>query len=284
MLARTQDLLETAMRATPPYGVVAFNVIGLEHAEAIVAGAEAERAPVILQVSQNAIRYRGGAIEPIAAACRELAAAASVPVALHLDHATTHELCVRAADAGFSSVMFDASTAATERNVARTAEEVAWAHGRGLSVEGELGVVGGKEGAVTTIEGMTDPEAAAAYVAATGVDALAVAVGTEHGMTERRAALDLDRVAAIRAAVAVPLVLHGSSGVPAETLAEAVRRGITKVNLATQLNQALTGAIRAYLDEHLPVTDPRKYGEPGRAAMGEVVRATIRLVGASGSA
>jgi fructose-bisphosphate aldolase class II len=284
MLTRTQDLLEAARRAAPPYGVPAFNVIGLEHAEAIVAGAEAERAPVILQISQNAIRYRLGAIEPLAAACRELAAAAAVPIALHLDHATTHQLCLRAAEAGFSSIMFDASTASHERNIALTADEVAWAHGRGLSVEGELGVVGGKAGVVSTADGMTDPGEAAAYVAATGVDALAVAVGTEHGMTQRRARLDLDRIAAIRAAVDVPLVLHGSSGVPADTLVEAVRRGITKVNLATQLNQAFTGAIRAYLRDYPEVTDPRSYGETGRAAMLEVVRANLRLVGAAGRA
>lgn len=281
MLARTQDLLVAAMRGR--YAVVAFNVIGLEHAEAIVEGAEAEAAPVILQISQNAVRYRRGALEPIAAACREIAAAASVPVALHLDHATTHELCARAAAAGISSIMFDASTDAHERNIALTAREATWAHGAGLTIEGEIGVVGGKEGAVTTAAGLTDPDEAAAYVAATGVDALAVAVGTEHGMTERRATLDLDRIDAIRAAVGdVPLVLHGSSGVPAEVLAEAVRRGIAKVNMATQLNAAFTGAVRAYLDAHPEVTDPRTYGEVGREAIADVVRATCRLVGAAG--
>jgi fructose-bisphosphate aldolase class II len=284
MIARTQDLLLEAMRADPPYGVVAFNVIGLEHAEAIVAGAEAERAPVILQISQNAVRYRNGAIEPIAAACRELARAASVPVALHLDHATTHELCVRAAEAGISSIMFDASTDEHARNIALTATETEWAHANGLSIEGELGVVGGKEGVVSAAETMTDPEEAVRYVAATGIDALAIAVGTEHGMTERRASLDLARIAAIRARVDVPLVLHGSSGVPAEVLAEAVRCGITKVNMATQLNAAFTGAVRAYLRAHPEDTDPRRYGEPGRSAIEGVVRETLRLVGAAGKA
>jgi fructose-bisphosphate aldolase, class II len=282
MLARTQDLLETAMRATPRYGVIAFNVIGLEHAEAIVEGAEAERSPVILQISQNAIRYRRGAIEPIAAACRAMAEAAAVPVALHLDHATTHALCARAAAAGMSSIMFDASTSSHALNIELTAAEAAWAHGIGVSIEGELGVVGGKEGAVTSIEGMTDPGAAGEYVAATGIDALAIAVGTEHGMTEQRATLDLDRIEAIRAVVDVPLVLHGSSGVAAAVLAEAIRRGITKVNMATQLNVAFTGAIRAYLDCHPEVTDPRRYGEVGRAAIVEVVRETCRVVGSTG--
>ena len=283
MIAGTQDLLLDALRAVPPYGVVAFNVIGLEHAEGIVAGAEAERAPVILQISQNAIRYRQGAIGPIAAACRELAAAARVPVALHLDHATTHDLCLRAAAAGISSIMFDASTDESARNIALTAREAVWAHANGITIEGELGVVGGKAGVVSTREGMTDPAEAAAYVTATGIDARAVAVGTEHGMTERRATLDLDRIAAIRAAVPadVPLVLHGSSGAPAEVLAEAVRRGITKVNMATQLNAAFTGAVRAYLTAHPEATDPRSYGGVGRDAIVAVVRETLLIVGAS---
>jgi fructose-bisphosphate aldolase class II len=207
-----------------------------------------------------------------------------VPVALHLDHATTHALCVRAAEAGISSIMFDASTDEHERNIALTAAEADWAQANGLSIEGELGVVGGKEGVVSTVETMTDPEEAARYVAATGIDALAIAVGTEHGMTERRASLDLERIAAIRERVDVPLVLHGSSGVPAEVLEAAVRCGITKVNLATQLNAAFTGAVRAYLDAHPDVTDPRKYGEPGRAAIEGVVRDILRLVGSAGKA
>ncbi len=282
MLARTQDLLEAAMRSRPRYGVLAFNVIGLEHAEAIVQGAEAERAPVILQISQNAVRYRIGALEPLVAACRELAIAASTPVALHLDHATSHELCERAAAAGMSSIMFDASTASHAHNIDITATEVRWAHGLGLAIEGEIGIVGGKGAAITSHEGMTDPQEAARYVAATGVDSLAVAVGTEHGMTEQVVALDFARISALREAVAIPLVLHGSSGVPDESLVEAVQRGIVKINLATQLNLAFTGAIRRVLADNAQVTDPRVYGTVGRAAIEEVVRAKCRLLRASG--
>jgi fructose-bisphosphate aldolase class II len=282
MLARTQDLLLAAMRHAQPYGLLAFNVIGLEHAEAIVQGAGAERAPVILQVSQNAVRYRLGAVEPIAAACQELARLAAVPVALHLDHATTRDLCERAVAAGMSSIMFDASSDTLDENVTRTRDIVAWAHEAGISVEGELGVVGGKDGAVTSADGMTDPDAAAAYVDATGIDALAIAVGTEHGMTEQRVALDIGRIEAIRRAVSMPLVLHGSSGVPDDDLAEAVRLGITKVNMATQLNVAYTGTIRQVLAQDREMTDPRIYGAAGRAAIVDVVRAKCRLVGASG--
>lgn len=282
MLARTEDLLHAARCSTPRYGVLAFNVIGLEHAEAIITGAEAEASPVILQISQNAIRYRNGAIEPLAAACREMAIAARVPVSLHLDHATTHDLCVRAAASGFSSFMFDASALPWEENLELTAREAAWAHERGLSIEGELGIVGGKEGAVTSLEGMTDPEAAVGYVTATGVDALAVAVGTEHGMTKQVASVDLERIAALYATVEIPLVLHGSSGVPMETLRQAVRCGITKVNVATQLNAAFTGALRTYLDQRPDATDPRTYGREGRAAIVDVVCRYLRVVGSSG--
>jgi len=282
MLARTQDLLEAAMRSQPRYGVLACNVIELGHAEAIVQGAAAERAPIILQISQNAVRYRIGALEPLVAACRELAIASSTPVALHLDHATTYDLCERAAAAGMSSIMFDASAASHARNIEITATEIRWAHDLGLAIEGELGIVGGKDGAITSLAGMTDPQAAMDYVTATGVDALAVAVGTEHGMTEQVVVLDFDRISALREAVAVPLVLHGSSGVPDDSLVEAVQRGIVKVNLATQLNVAFTGAIRRFLDDNAQMVDPRTYGAVGRAAIEQVIRAKCRLLGASG--
>jgi fructose-bisphosphate aldolase class II len=281
MLTHTLHLLTRAQR--DGYGVLACNVIGLDHAEAIVQGAEAERAPVILQVSQNAIRYRLGRLEPLVTACRELALAAAVPVALHLDHATTREICERAVAAGMSSVMFDASSDDDAVNIARTGETARWAHDRRIAIEGEIGVVGGKGGPVTTVEEMTDPDAAARYVAATGVDLLAIAVGTEHGMA-RKTRIDLERIAAIRAAVAVPLVLHGSSGVPDADLREAVRLGIAKVNMATQLNAAFTAAIRDHLVADPHVTDPRRYGAPAREAMAAVVQDKCRLVGASGRA
>ena len=128
------------------YGVPAFNVIGIEYAEAIVRGAEVERAPVILQLSQNAVNYHFGAVEPIGAACRAIADGATVPVALHLDHATSRDLCERALRVGFGSVMYDAATSSLEENTCRVAELASWAHGRGSSLEGALGVVGGKDG------------------------------------------------------------------------------------------------------------------------------------------
>lgn len=282
MLVKTMELLTVA--ASGRYGVLAVNVIGFEHVEAIILGAEAERSPIILQISQNAIAYRLGLIAPIGRACHELATQASVPVSLHLDHATTRDLCERAAAVGFSSIMYDGSSLSYDDNVRETASLAGWAHRNGLGIEGELGVVGGKNGVLTTPEGFTDPGMATRYVAATGVDALAVAVGSKHGMVERLARLDLDRIERLHAAVRVPLVLHGSSGVADPDLVAAIKRGMTKINLATQLNTALTTAIRSYLDTDAAVVDPRRYGERGRAMMIDVVRDHCQLVGSSGKA
>jgi fructose-bisphosphate aldolase, class II len=279
-LVATQELLINARR--DEYGIPAFNVIGIEHAEGIVIGAESVNAPVILQLSANAIKYHGGAIAPIGRACAEIANASAVPVALHLDHATSRVLCEAAVTYGFSSVMLDTSDLPYVDNLAQTAELVCWAHGQGVAVEAGLGTVGGKDEAVTTRAGMTDPAAARAFVAETGADSLAVAIGTTHGMGERTARLDLDLLARIRAAVDVPLVLHGSSGVPDEGLAAAVAGGITKINLATQLNQAFTGAVRRYLANDAIVSDPRTYLTEARSAVAACVADRLRLLGAAG--
>src|SRR5215218_2178593 len=275
-LAPTLELLRRARDLGA--GIPAFNVIGIEHAEAIVCGAEVAQAPVILQLSQNAVKYHHGAIEPIGRACAELAAAATVPVALHLDHATGQELCERAVACGVSSVMLDTADLPYEENVARTAELVGWAHAEGIAVEAGIGTVGGKDGAVTTAEGMTQPEAAHSFLEATGADSLAVAIGTTHSMRERTARIDLELLGRIRAAVSAPLVLHGSSGVPDADLAAAVQNGITKVNLATQLNIAFTAAVRRHLATEPDVTDPRRYLSAARQAVAEVVAGRIALL------
>ncbi len=277
-LHTTGALLENA--ATRRTGLAAFNVITLEYAEAIVAGAVAAGRPVILQLSENATRFHGGDPRPAAAALLRIAEASVVPVALHLDHVTELSLLEASADAGFSSVMFDAGALGYDENVAATARATAWAHDHGLLIEAELGWVGGKESQVQSAhaEGVrTDRDQAVAYVAATGVDALAVAVGSSHAMTERTAGLDLDLIAALHAAVPVPLVLHGSSGVPDDTLAAAVRAGMTKINIGTRLNLAFTDAVRTALTEK-SVTDPRKYLAPGREAIAREVEILLRLV------
>ncbi len=198
-------------------GVGAFNVIGVEHAEAIVAGAEAAGAPVVLQISENCAAYHG-ALGPIAQACLAIAAAAAVPVAVHLDHATSADLVREGARLGLRSVMYDASRLPYPDNVRATAGLARWCHGHGLWVEAELGEIGGKDG-VHSPAARTRPDEAAGYVAATGVDALAVAVGSSHAMLTRDAVLDIGLISRLRAAVSVPLVLHGSSGVPDRDLA-----------------------------------------------------------------
>ena len=275
-LARTADLVAAAYRAGG--GIVAFNVITLEHAEAITTGAEAAGSPVIMQISENAVKFHGGRVGPISAAALAIAAEAATPVSVHLDHVEDSLLLQAAPGAGASSVMFDASRLDYADNVAATKAAADWAHAHGLFLEAELGEVGGKDGAHAP--GVrTDPGAAAEFVAATGVDALAVAVGSSHAMSTRTATLDFDLIARLRAAVSVPLVLHGSSGVSAPDLRAAVSAGITKINVGTLLNVAFTGRVREFLATDAATTDPRRYLAPARAAVADAVAATITGLG-----
>ncbi|GAA3646495.1 class II fructose-bisphosphate aldolase [Streptomyces chitinivorans] len=277
-------------------GVAAFNVITLEHAEAIAAGAETAGMPAVLQISENAVRFHGGRLAPVAAAAAAVARASSAPLALHLDHVESFELLRAAPESGFGSVMFDASRLSYAGNVAATAEAVRFGHAHGMWVEAELGRIGGKPGDREPGDGgepeegrgtldahapgvRTDPAEAAAYVAATGVDALAVAVGSSHAMTERTAVLDHALIGELREAVPVPLVLHGSSGVPDEELRRAVAAGMTKINVGTALNTAFTGAVRAFLAQDARAVDPRRYLSPAREAMARTVAAFLKVVG-----
>lgn len=260
--------------------IVAFNAITLEHAEAIVAGAERAGRAVVISVSENAVKYRAGALAPLAAALREIAVAADVPVALHLDHVEDFELARQAPACGIASVMVDAGRLPYSHNVQQTAAQAAWLHERSVFVEAELGYVGGKESQVQSAhsEGIrTDPGQGAEFVAATGVDALAVAVGSSHAMTSRTASLDLGLIAALRDAVPVPLVLHGSSGVPHAELRGAVQAGIRKINVGTALNVAFTEAVREGLAASGSV-DPRRYLAAARDRMAETVAELIGVV------
>jgi fructose-bisphosphate aldolase class II len=274
-LAGLQEIIGPARAAGR--GVGAFNIIGIEHAEAIVTGAEAAGAPVVLQISENCVAYHG-ALDPIAAACLAIARAAAVPAAVHLDHATSTDLVQAAARLGLGSVMFDASKQPYAANVAATADLATWCHGRGLWVEAELGEIGGKNGVHSPLA-RTDPDEAAGYVAATGVDALAVAVGSSHAMLTRDAVLDIGLITAIRRAVSVPLVLHGSSGVPDADLAAAARAGMTKINIATQLNKVFTAAVRECLAGDADLVDPRRYGSAGRDAVAAEVARLLGVLG-----
>ena len=270
-LSTTAHLLNEAVardRAVP-----SFNVISLEHAEAIVGGADLAGIGVLLQLSENAVKFHGG-MRPLLAACRELATSARSPIGIHLDHFESATLIDEAialgSGFGIGSLMVDASTEPYERNVALTASAVARGHAAGLWIEAELGEVGGKDGAHAP--GVrTDPLEAARFVDATGVDGLAVAVGSSHAMTEQTTSLDLDLIARLSSAVAVPLVLHGSSGVPDAALREAVAAGILKVNVGTGLNIAFTAEVRAVLESSPMLSDPRRYLAPARDRVSDLV-------------
>ncbi|MEW5933664.1 MAG: class II fructose-bisphosphate aldolase [Bacillota bacterium] len=265
------------------YAVGAFNANNLEYVQAIVTAATAERAPVIVQASQGAIRHAGLAhiTEMVRVAARE----APIPVVLHLDHGRDLELVRQCIEIGFTSVMFDGSDLPLEENIRLTARVVEWARAVGVSVEGELGRV--PRVGVTAEEVralMTDPDEAARFARETGVDAMAVAVGSVHQMTQQRAVLDVPRVAAIRRATGLPLVLHGSSGVAEDSLREAIRAGICKVNFATSLNVAFRRGLAEAMAEDPAGVDPRPYLARAREEVATAVRERIHLLGCSGRA
>lgn len=264
-------------------GLAALNVITLEHAEAIVQAAERTALPVVLQISENAVKYHGGTATPLVSAAVALARAAGVPVAVHLDHVRDRELLSEGVAAGVSSAMFDASGLPYEENVRATADAVRWAHRRGVWLEAELGEIGGKDG-VHAPGVRTDPAEAARFVADTGVDALAVAVGTSHAMTERTARLDHALIGRLREAVPVPLVLHGSSGVPDAELRRAVRAGMVKINAGTALNVAFSAALRTCLAENPSVVDPRTCLARARVAMASAAEHVLGVVAGEGPA
>lgn len=279
-LTNTRTIMDLAAAAGTGQG--AFNVIHLETIEALIGGAEKAGLPVILQISENCAKFHGG-LEPVALATLAAARKSSVPVAVHLDHAEDEALAYEAVDLGFGSIMYDGAHFEYEQNVEVTARVAAYAHARGVYVEAELGKVGGKDGAHAPGV-LTDPAEAVAFVAATGVDALAVAVGSSHAMTERSAALNLVRIAELKAALGVPLVLHGSSGVSDENIVAAIEAGMRKINVSTHLNGFFTRGVREYLDANPSVVDSRKYFGAGRDALIPEVARLLALFAGSGAA
>ncbi len=278
-ITATAELVADAARRGG--AVAALNVITLEHAEAIASAAESLGIPVIMQISENAVRFHGSRLRPIAAATAQVAEDAAVAIALHLDHVTDDELAGQAAGAGFSSLMYDAGALPYGENVQRTRRAVDAAHAAGLWIEAELGYVGGKPDAPRSAHDpgvRTDPDEASDYVESTAVDALAVAVGSSHAMTAQTARLDADLITRLRDSVPVPLVLHGSSGVPDDELRAAIAAGISKVNIGTALNIAMTGAVRGALDADPKLVDPRKYLAPGRDAMTAAVAHALEVI------
>ena len=262
-------------------GAPAFNVLHLETAEALVAAAERASVPVILQISENCVRYHGRLL-PLLRATLALAEASEADVSVHLDHITDAALLREGVSAGVRSAMIDASALPYEENVATTAELTGWCHREQVYVEAELGEVGGKDG-VHAPGARTDPDEALAFVEATGVDALAVAVGSSHAMRERTAVLDKELIRALRQRLPVPLVLHGSSGVPDEELRAAISAGMTKINISTHLVSVFTGEVRRTLSESPSLIDSRKYVGPARDAVSREAERLLRLLGAPAS-
>jgi len=267
------------------YAVGAFNANNMEIVQAIVETAEEEKSPVILQASQGAISYAG--IDYITAIVKVASEKASVPVSLHLDHGTDFNQVIKCIRAGFSSVMFDGSKLPLKDNIAITRKVVEIAHPVGVSVEGELGRIGGVEDhiSVQALQAtMTDSQEALEFVNQTGVDALAVAVGTTHGMRTREARLNIKRIEEIENRVKIPLVLHGASGVLDSEVKRAVKAGICKINIDTEIRKAFVHGISTFLNENPNEIDPRRILNKAKAEMKEAVREKMRLFGCSGKA
>jgi fructose-bisphosphate aldolase class II len=283
MLVTGKELLDHANKNG--YAVGAFNINNMEIVQAIIEAAEETNSPVILQASQGGIKYAG--IEYITALGKVAAEKAKVPVALHLDHGTDFEqvmLCIRY---GFTSVMIDGSKHPLRQNIELTKKVIDVAHAVGVSVEAELGKIGGTEDDITVDEmeaTFTEPDEAKLFVEETGVDYLAVAVGTAHGVYKGEPKLDFDRIRKIKELVGIPLVLHGSSGVPADSIKKAIEAGINKINIDTDLRIAFTTAMKDFLKKNPDNIDPRKILTPAREAMKEVIKEKIILFGSSGRA
>lgn len=281
MLVNAKQLLDTARAGG--YAVGAFNCHTLDMITAVVDVAIAENAPVILQFTEGSIKTNGW--EAVSAVARQAAINAPVPVVIHLDHGANFNLAIRAIRYGFTSVMIDGSELHYAENVALTRRVVEAARAAGVCVEAEIGHVGGVEDDQGSVHGwMTDPADAEQFYQDAGMDYLATAFGTAHGFYKEEPKLDLDRVSLIARRVPVPLVMHGGSGVPDEQVLAAIARGISKVNVATELKDAWARALRQFLNENPDELDPRRVMAPSRLAVQAVVRDKIRLFGSSDKA
>ena len=280
MLVTSKELLLDAQKNH--YAIGAFNVENMEMVQAVIAAAEELRSPVIVQTTPGTLKYAPP--ELFYANVAALAKMAAVPVVMHLDHGSSFELALRAFRAGYTSIMIDGSQSPFAENVEITRSVVAACHAGGVPVEAELGKVGGKEDDLESGNAYTVPEEAAEFVEKTGVDSLAVAVGTAHGVYKGIPKLDLDRISRIRELVTVPLVLHGTSGVPDDTVRECIARGMCKVNYATDLRIAFTQGVRDYLSGDTKVYDPKKYCAVGRENVKQYVMQKMTVCGSVGRA
>jgi len=273
-LVTTKTMLRDAQAAGIAIG--AFNIENMEMARAVVDAAVEMKQPVILQTTPSTLRY--APISVFAAMAAALAKEASVPVAMHLDHGSSYDLAMEALEAGYSSVMFDGSPLSFEENAANTRKVVEAAAAKGISVEAELGSVGGKEDDHEAENDYTDPDKAEKFIALTGVDSLAIAIGTAHGIYSGTPRLDIPRLIEIKKRVSVPLVLHGASGLSAEAVQACIREGICKVNFATELRIAYSDGVKEYLSKNPDAYDPKTYGKAGYDKVKAMVLEKIAMI------
>lgn len=281
-LVTTKQLMLAAQKGK--YAIGAFNVENMEMVQAVVAAAEELKSPVIMQTTPSTVKYADLAY--FYANVKAAAEQVSVPVVMHLDHGNSFELAMRALRIGYTSIMIDGSHSSFEENIAVTKAVVDACHPSYIPVEAELGKVGGKEDDLDGGEGggYTVPSEALEFVQRTGVDSLAVAIGTAHGVYKGVPRLDVDRLSEIREVVSLPLVLHGTSGVPDEAVKECISRGICKVNYATDLRIAFSKGVNEVLMENPDTIDPKKYNARGREYVKEYVMNKIQVCGSAGKA
>lgn len=280
-LVTTKELLKKAQEGN--YAVGAFNVENMEMVMAVISAAEEMNAPVIMQTTPSTVKYAG--LDYFLANAKVAASHAKVPVAMHLDHGSSFELASEAFRTGYTSIMIDGSHSSLEENINLSKSVVDMCKSAGIAVEAELGKVGGKEDDLDGGDGgLTDPSEAKLFVERTGVDSLAVAIGTAHGMYVGEPKLDLDRLSQIREVVSIPLVLHGGSGIPDSKVQEAIKRGICKVNYATELRIAFTNGVTKYLGENKDAIDPKKYNKSGMDEVKAFVKEKIKVCGCENKA
>lgn len=267
------------------FAVGQFNMNNLEFAKAITEAAMEEKSPFIFGVSEGALKYMG--IEYTVAIAKAAAEESGLPIAVHLDHGSSFEVAMKCIRAGFSSVMFDGSHYPFEENIRLTKEIVKAAHAMGVSVEGELGTIGGVEDDISVDEAdaaLANPQEAIRFYEETGVDCLAIAVGTAHGMYKGEVKIRFDIIEEVSKAIPVPIVLHGGSGVPDEQIRKSIELGVGKINVNTENQVACTNTIREIFNKDAKVYDPRKYMGPAKEAMKQVVKTKIRLFGSHNQA
>lgn len=280
-LVTSKDMLLKAQEGR--YAVGAFNVENMEMVKAVIKAAEDLQAPVMLQTTPSTVKY--GSLETYAAMVKAEAKKAKVPVALHLDHGNSFDLAIKAMKAGYTSVMIDGSGLPFEENMALTKKVSEVAKAYGIPVEAELGKVGGKEDDLEVeADTNTNPKEAEIFANETGVDSLAIAIGTAHGFYNGTPVLDIERISKVKELVTIPLVLHGASGLTDRQVKDCVGRGMCKVNFATELRAAYLQAVRNLLEEDKKVIDPKKIGSVTMEAVTDLVKGRIRMCGSDGKA